>query len=129
MTFSSLLQDRCTIQRTMMDLSSGSAETRWVDVKTNVPCNIDLMLLRQGRDPVWSPQAGTAATRVGVAFFKANAPIKNGDRIVVTKGPRGIFTLEMAIDEARKPGRRAHLEVFVNALPAQIEVPFDQREP
>lgn len=128
MTLSSMLKDRCTVQRNSIDLSSGSAEMTWTDVQTNVPCFIDLMFLRAGRDPVWAPEAGRAAARVGVGFFKAKAPIKNGDRIVVTKGPEGIFTLEMAIDEARRPGRRSHLEVYLQSLPEQFDIPYNERE-
>lgn len=127
MSFNSLLKHRCTVQRNELDLSTGSAELTWTDIKENVPCFIDLMFLRSGRDPVWSPEAGRAAPRAGVAFFHAKAPIRNGDRIVVTTGPQGTFTLEMSIDEARSPSRLAHLEVFVHGLPAQLDIPYDER--
>lgn len=128
MSFNGLLMHRCKVQRNQMDLSSGSAEMKWVDVKTGVPLYLDLMFLRTGRDPVWSPEAGRESVRVGVAFFKGKAPIKNGDRIVMTKGPHGTFFLEMAIDEAWAPTSLHHLEVFVRALPEQLnDIPYDER--
>lgn len=129
MTLQSLLVHKCKVQRNEIDLSSGSAEMTWRTVHPNTSLFLDLMFLRQGRDPVWTPEAGRAATRVGVAFFKHNAPIQNGDRIVMTKGPAkgSIFTLEMAIDEAWTPSRLSHLEVYVNGLPESLSYPYNER--
>lgn len=130
MSLKSLLVHRCEVQRNSIDLSSGSAEMTWRTIKPNVSLYLDLFFLRQGKDPVWTPEVGRPAERAGVAFFNYNAPIKNGDRILITKGPAkgSYFTLEMAIDEAWTPSRRHHLEVFVKSLPKQLEEqPYDER--
>lgn len=129
MTLKSLLAHRCEVQRNEIDLSSGSAEMTWRVVKSNVPLFLDLNFLRKGKDPVWTPEVGREAERAGVAFFKSNAPIQNGDRILMKKGPAkgNIFTLEMAIDEAWTPSVRSHLEVYVKALPQQLSTPYDTK--
>lgn len=130
MSFQALLIHKCEVQRSEVDLSSGSAELTWKTVKPQVSFYLDLLFLRTGKDPVWTPEAARPSERAGVAFFHPRTPIRNGDRIKVIKGPAqgSYFTLEMAIDEAWRPNGRHHLECYVRSLPSQItDVPYDER--
>lgn len=118
MSLKSLLRHRCTILRQDIDLASGSPIYQWVEVKTGVRCFVDLNFVRQGKDQLWTPEAGRPTERAGVAFFMSTAPIKNGDWIKMTTGPSGTFELQAAIDEAWQPTRLHHLEIAVKEIPA-----------
>lgn len=120
MSFKSLLAHRCTILRQDVDLDSGSPVYNWTPVKENVRCFIDLNFIRNGKDPIWTPEAGRSSDRTGVAFFLRTAPLMNGDWIKVTVGPVGVFSFEMSIDEARKPKKLHHYEISVREIPKQL---------
>lgn len=117
MSYKSMMKHRCSILRQDVDLTSGSPIYDWVVVKANVRCFVDLNFIRNGKDQMWTPEAGRPTERTGVAFFLGTAPIKNGDWIKVTKGPYGIFELQAAVDEAWRPTDKHHLEVGVQEVP------------
>lgn len=120
-----MLQHRCTVKRLTETFENGMPIHQWVEVATNVRCFVDLNFVRLGKDPTWTPEAGRPSDRSGVAFFLGKAPIKNGDHIVMTRGPSGTFSLEAAIDEAWQPRKKHHLEVSIKEVPAQISRGYD----
>lgn len=120
MSFRSLLKHRCTIMRADVDLDTGSPVYNWVDVKTNVMCRLDLNFVRMGKDQLWTPEAGRSTERSGVIFFLPTAPIKPGDWVKITKGPKGIFSLEAAVDEAWGQSDVHHFEIGAKEVPQQL---------
>lgn len=122
MSYKSLMKHRCSILRQDVDLSSGSPIYDWVVVKANVPCFLDLNFVRNGKDQMWTREAGRPTERAGVAFFLGSAPLKNGDWIKVTRGPAGVFELGGAVDEAWRPTNRHHIEVSVTEVPQAFAV-------
>jgi|SRR5690242_6951124 hypothetical protein len=125
MSFKSLLKHRCEVIRLQETFIDGMPVHSWSVVATNVKLFLDLNFVRLGKDPTWTAEAGRPTTRTGVAFFLKGAPIKNGDRIRVTKGPTGTFTLEAAVDESWQPNQLHHLEVSVQEVPGQIATGSD----
>lgn len=85
-----------------------------------VPCFLDLMFLRTGKDPVWAPEAGRGSDRAGVGFFLPDAPITAASRIRTTRGPTGTYAVEMNVDEAWKPKAMHHLEVYLTEVAKAI---------
>ena len=116
-----MLRHRCTVYRLQETIQSGLPVYDWVAVRTNVPVFLDLNFVRLGKDPTWTPEAGRPTDRSGVGFFLGNAPIRNGDQIVMTKGPAGRFSLEAAVDEAWRPSAKHHLEVSVKEVASQLD--------
>jgi hypothetical protein len=112
-SYNALLKHRCQILRLTEDSIMGMPTELWKPVAAGVRCFLDLGFIRQGKDPMWTPEAGRPADRSGVLFVRGDAVIKSGDRIVMTKGPTGTFQIEGAIDEAWQPTRRHHIEVGV----------------
>jgi len=130
MSYAGLLAHRCTIKRQQEVIKNGMPIYVWATVATDVKCFLDLNFIRNGKDPVWTPEAGRPADRSGVGFFLGTAKIKNADRVEMTRGPSGTFSLEMAVDEAWKPKRLHHKEVSVKEVPAQVskgEVLYPER--
>lgn len=123
MSFRSLLKQRCTIQRSQQTDVDGAPAFTWADVQTGVPCFVDLSFHRPGKDPGWTPEAGRPADRTGVVFMLPNAPVKPGDRIIVTRGqPDGTYEVTGAMDtvpQARR-GRVHHLEMYVEEVAQMI---------
>lgn len=125
MSYRALLKHRCEVWRMQETFIDGTPSHTWTKVITNVRCFIDLNFVRLGKDPTWTPEAGRPSDRSGVGFFMGDAPIKNGDRIVITKGPTGTFALESAIDEAWQPQAKHHLEVSIKEVPGQLRMGYD----
>lgn len=114
MSFNSMLAHRCTLYDSVESSSAGSSTYSWVAVATDVPCFIDLNFLRKGKDMMWVEAAGRPQDRTGVIFFKGSENrVKSGQRIDITKGPNGMFSIEGALDEAWTPRKRHHLEFGV----------------
>lgn len=115
MSFRSLLGMRCTVLRLMVTDEDGAAAYAFAAVATNVPCRVDLSFLRMGKDTGWVPEAGRPADRSGVAFFMADAPVRPGDRITLTRGGvQGTFSLEGNLDQVPDfDGDLHHYEVGV----------------
>jgi len=121
MSFRSLLRDRVDIERPTLDLSTGSAITTYQVIYPSVRCNMDLQLIRRGRDPIWTPEAKTTPKlRKGVLFFLVGADIQDGDRVRWVRGGSGLFTVERGVDTPKRPGKEHHIEVWVEEVAPQI---------
>ena len=118
MSYASLLVHRVDVQRATVGEVDGLDTYDWNTVQTGVRCRLDLQYIRPGRDPQWTPEAGRATDRTGVAFFLPNTQIRSGDRLIVRKGPKGTFLAEGAVDDAQdRHGFSHHLEVGVREVP------------
>jgi len=117
-SYRSLLVHRVDVKRPDIGEVDGTDTLTWPTVASKVPCKLDLQYIRPGVDPQWTPEAGRATDRTGVAFFLAGANVKAGDRLLVVKGPTGVFLCEGAVDEAQhRKGGSHHLEVGVREVP------------
>lgn len=119
-----LLKQRMTVQDLIETVVDGAPTYSYTNIATNVRCFLDLSLIRKGKDPGWTPEAGRPADRSGVLFCNVgDVVLKPGQRIVITKGsPAGTFEIQGAIDtvpNARK-GETAHLEAFVQEVAASV---------
>lgn len=115
-----MLQHRCSVKRLTEGEVDGIATASWSTVASNVRCFLDLNFLRNGKDPVWSPEAGRRADRTGVLFASSSASIQPGDRIIMTKGPVGTFEVQSAVDEAWRPSSMHHVELGVIEVQRQL---------
>ena len=134
MSFSSMLAHRCVLVDSRETSVDGSSVYSWQIVQSGgvnliLPCFLDLNFLRKGKDLMWVEAAGRPSDRTGVIFFKGSAPVKSGMRILIdppdptavppivgitgTRGPRGAFSIEGALDEAWTPRKKHHLEFGV----------------
>lgn len=112
MSFNGLLKHRCTVKRLTLTQVDGLSQQVWTTVQANVRCFIDLTFVRAGKDPIWTPEAGRPSDRVGVLFLALRSA-RSGDRVEITRGPKGTFAIEGAVDEAWTPRRFHHLEAGV----------------
>lgn len=114
MSFLSLLNHRCDLYELTATDSYGSPVFTYTKVNsTPVRCRLDLSFLRSGKDNLWVEASAKPTDRVGVMMFLPNAPIKSGMRAMVTHGPKGVFQLQGAIDEAWDFDSLDHFEVGV----------------
>lgn len=120
MSYGAMLKHRCSLMELQSTFVDGVPRTTWVAVATGVSCFLDLNFLRRGKDPMWTPDAGRVMDRSGVLFVKGTAPVKSGQRVVMTKGPSGTFLIEGAVDEVWRPSSKHHIEVGVTEVPTQI---------
>jgi hypothetical protein len=120
MSFRSLLVHRVTVKRGAQTDIDGVPSYDWRDASTGVPCRVDLSFVRSGKDPLqWTPEAGRAKDRTGVAFFLPTADVMVGDRIVVTRGPSGTFLVEGTFEEILgRHGRVHHIELGIKEVAA-----------
>jgi hypothetical protein len=120
MSYRSLLKHRCNVIGLVTTADDGSPVTVWQQKATDIRCFLDLSFIRKGKDPYWSESAGRPTDRTGVLFLMGDAQIKAGDRIIMTRGPSGSFSIEGAIDETWTPSARHHLEVGVKEVATQL---------
>lgn len=120
MSFSGMLKHRMSILRLVETTVSGYSVTTWEIMSENKPCWVDLNFIRQGKDAMWTPEAGRPADRSGVLFCMPKVDIRSGDRIQVTRGPKGTFEIEGAIDEAWRPTNQHHIEVGILEVAQQL---------
>ena len=113
MAYSNLLKHRCAVLRLYETNQNGMPVTTWEIIEAGVKCYLDLNFIRKGKDPMWTPEAGRPSDRSGVMFVEAGADIRSGDRLRMTKGPAGTFSVEGAVDEAWQPTKMHHLELGV----------------
>jgi len=116
MSYRTMLKQRCTVKRLVESEINGYTVFDWVVIETNVKCFLDLNFIRQGKDPMWTPEAGRPADRTGVWFGLPTQDIWSGDQVVMTKGPRGTFQIEGAVDEVWTPSAAHHLEIGVKEV-------------
>ena len=111
-----MLKQRCSIQRLVEGTTNGYSTFVWQVVQTGVPCFLDLSFIRQGKDPMWTAEAGRPSDRSGVWFGMPTVDVRSGDQIVMTKGPSGTFQIEGAVDQVWRPGDFHHLELGVKEV-------------
>lgn len=119
MSYKSLLKHRCTVLRNEVNLDSGSPDYGWQPVAQGVPCLLDLNFVRRGKDPIWTAEAGRPAERSGVLFVRLDAPLKDGDWVKITRGPKGTYSFTGPLDEAWRPTDLHHVEIGVREVPRQ----------
>lgn len=123
MSFKSLLKHRCSVRSLDEVVQDGASSYVWIVRLTDVKCRIDLQPLAS-RDPYFTPEGGRPTERAGMMFFLPNeddaCPVKSGDTIVMTKGPKGTFQIENIIDEIWNGHRLHHFEVGVTEVAPQI---------
>lgn len=122
MSYTSLLKHRCVLLELHDGFKDGIPTSQWVPVSsTPIKCFLDLQLIRRGKDPLWTPEAGRVSDRTGVLFLSADAVgVKSGMRVKMTFGPSGTFLIEGAVDEVWRPTTKHHYELGVTEVPAQI---------
>lgn len=108
-----MLRHRANVMRLEEVNVNGYVAHKWVLRKKNVPVFLDLNFIRKGKDPLWSPEAGRRSDRTGVLFALESGDVRSGDRVVMTKGPKGAFQVEGAVDDAWRPTSLHHIEVGV----------------
>lgn len=114
MSFKALLNHKCDLYGLTTTDNDGTPITGYTKVNTNpIPCRLDLNFIRQGKDNMWLEAVARPEDRSGVMFFMPNAPIKSGLRAVMLRGPKGIFQLQGAIDEAWDFNSVSHYEAGV----------------
>lgn len=116
MSYTLMLRHRCNVLELGETVTDGMPTFGWTIVAENVRCFLDLNFIRQGKDPIWTPEAGRAEDRSGVLFIAPKAPIKTGNRVAMLRGPSGVFEIQGAIDEAWTPTKLHHLEVGVKEI-------------
>lgn len=116
MSYRTMLKQRCSIKRLVETEQHGFVVFDWITIASSVPCFLDLSFIRQGKDPLWTPEAGRPSDRTGVWFGLPKVDVRSGDQIVMTKGPSGTFQVEGAVDEVWRPGDFHHLELGVKEV-------------
>lgn len=117
MSFYALLNHRCDFydQKTVDD--DGSPVTKYVKVNSRpVRCRLDLTLVRAGKDSLWMSSAARPTDRTAVLMLPPNVDLKSGMRISMTRGPKGVFQIQGAIDEVWDYDSLHHLEVGVQEV-------------
>lgn len=114
MSFKSLLSHRCDLYDLRTTDNDGSPITQYVKVNTKpVRCRLDLAHVRHGKDSMWMETIARPEDRTGVMFFLPTENIKSGMRVKMLKGPRGVFSLQGALDEVFDFSDHHHYEVGV----------------
>lgn len=130
MSFTSMLAHRCRLIAPVETSVDGSSVYTWQTVSgaDSVSCFLDLNFLRKGKDSQWVEAAGRPKDRTGVIFFKGSQVVKSGWRIEIdeeayplTRGPKGMFSIEGALDEAWTPRKKHHLEFGVIEVATAIK--------
>lgn len=127
-----LYASRVKVQRLQLFVQEGKQSTHdWVDqtgVLASVPCRLDLIFVRPGRDVLPAYEAGVARSRIGVMFCSPSIPLQAGDRIVTISGPvTGTFEIRNIPDKAQSFDIAHHIEVQIietnQTLTGDIEFP------
>lgn len=118
MSMEHLFASRVKVQRLTLTIESGrTAEHDWIDqtgVLASVPCRLDLLFVRPGKDVLPAYEAGVARERIGLMFCSGDIPIEAGDRIVTISGPvQGTFEIRNIPDRAQDFNSAHHIEVQI----------------
>lgn len=113
-----LYSSRVKVQRLQHLVVAGKQATfDWVDQPAplnSVPCRLDLIFVRPGRDVLPAHEAGVARSRIGIMFCAPNVPLLAGDRIVTIAGPEnGTFEIRNIPDKAQDSSSAHHIEVQI----------------
>lgn len=141
MSYNSMLKHRGVVYRLQESNQGGYVSHEWKPVQVpqlddngdpmfddddepltqdlTVRCFLDLNFIRKGKDPMWTAEAGRPSDRTGVLFLTGKDDVRSADRIKMTRGPRGTFQIDGAIDEAWRPTDHHHTEVGVQEV-AQV---------
>lgn len=120
MTFTAMLKHRMSILRLTETTVSGYSVTTWEVMAEGIRCWCDLNFIRHGKDAMWTPEAGRPADRSGVLFIMPKVDLRSGDRVQITRGPKGTFEIEGAVDEAWRPLNQHHTEVGILEVAQQL---------
>jgi hypothetical protein len=96
--------------------TDGAPYYAWKTIARNVKCRVDLTWTPPGMN-MFVAEAGRPMDRTGTIFFESQSHVEPGQRIIVTKGPAGTFTVEGQL--LRVPGRRGethHIEAAVTEV-------------
>lgn len=123
-----LFSSRVKVQRQQLVVHEGqTAEMSWVDQDApldSVPCRLDLVFLRPGKDALPAYEAGRATDRLGVMFCGAEVNLQAGDRVVATSGPvSGTFEIRSIPDRALDFSTAHHIEVQIVETNQTLEGP------
>lgn len=119
MSYNNLLKMKCNVLMFGTSQIDGFTQQAWL-TRESTRCFLDLNFIRSGKDPVWTPDSGTAQNRSGVLFLPKNSTARPGDRIRMTKGPSGTFVITGVIDEVWTPKRFSHLECRVEEVDREL---------
>lgn len=124
------------VERLQLTQTDGMAEMSWSqatdpDPETNrklqwLPCRIDMMFVRPGKDYIPAPEAGRAPDRYGVLFTDVYGPLKAGDRIVTIPDEYGLlavngtFEIRVMPDKPMDFSGEHHIEVQIVEVAQQI---------
>lgn len=113
-----LYPSKVKVQRLQLIVAEGRTATHdWVDQQgklAKVPCRLDLLFVRPGKDVLPAFEAGVARSRMGIMFCPANIPLQAGDRIVTLSGPiDGTFDIPNIPDRAQDLDSAHHIEVQI----------------
>lgn len=104
-------------QRLYRSNVNGVATSTWQpygDSRDSIPCRLDLLFVRPGKDAIPALEAGRAPDRYGVLFAEANCGLRAGDRVVCISGPiQGTFEIRAIPDMAQDYFSAHHMEVQV----------------
>jgi hypothetical protein len=120
-SFKQLLHQRCRVLRLVQGNANGRPTTMWSASAESVPVRLDLSFIRMGKDMGWTPEAGRAPDRSGVAFFFPDADIRVGDRLEILSGrPYGTYAVEGSVEELLTFSDPHHLEVSVREVAKSV---------
>jgi len=107
---------RCQVLRLSDVQEDGLVSNDWTVLEDSTRCFLDLNFIRSGKDPIWTPDSGTAQNRSGVLFLQPGTGAMPGDRVKMLIGPGGTFEIKSALDEAWTPTKLHHLECHVTEV-------------
>lgn len=117
MSFRALLSHTCDLYDLRSSDDDGSPIVSYQKINDKpIPCRLDPMLVRAGKDQTWLASVARVEDRTGVMFFLPNAPLKSGLRISMVKGPPGAFEIKGALDEIWDFDSLHHYEVGVTEV-------------
>lgn len=123
-----LFPSKVKVQRLQLTVEDGRTATHtWVDQEgklASVPCRLDLLFVRPGKDVLPAYEAGVAPSRMGIMFCGANIPLQAGDKIVTISGPiDGVFDIRSIPDRAQDFKSAHHIEVQIVETNQTLEGP------
>lgn len=120
-------------QRLYRSNENGRAITTWQpygDSRDRIPCRLDLLFIRNGKDAIPALEAGRAPDRYGVLFADPMCGLRAGDRVVCIAGPiQGTFEIRAIPDMAQDYFRAHHMEVQVVETNQQTQGIFPSGAP
>lgn len=110
------LVHRCEVQRLTPSNADGAPSYSWKTIQRRLWCLADLAWTPPGMN-MFVVEAGRPADRVGTMFLDVDSKARPGDRLVMTVGPEGTFTVGANLLQV--PGRRGtvhHIEATITEV-------------